>query len=164
MSYHWNIGLPGIPGPPGPGGPKGDRGDAGDQGLPGMGMEGPMGPRGAPGPVGPAGVGEQGPQGQRGAPGKQGMILSFCSFIVFNIWRISCYISSHVLFFNYVISGKRGVAGGPGPIGPPGYCQFCDALRRRANRGSQKKGWYHTYISTQSEAFNATNNTAWRCM
>ena len=104
-----------------------------------MGMEGPMGPRGAPGPVGPAGVGEQGPQGQRGAPGKQGMILYIilqCSLYLENIYTIS----SHELIFNYLTSGKRGVPGGPGPIGPPGYCQFCDALRRRANRGSQKKG------------------------
>ena len=98
-----------------------------------------MGPRGSPGPVGPAGVGEQGPQGQRGAPGKQGIILQCCAFIALNALD-SYKISSNVLIFNYVISGKRGVAGGPGPIGPPGYCQFCDALRRRANRGSQKKG------------------------
>ena len=44
------------------------------------------------------------------------------------------------LFTTVIVLGKRGVSGGPGPIGPPGYCQFCDALRRRANRGSQKKG------------------------
>ena len=53
-----------------------------------------------------------------------------------------------ILFLNYLrintgnisITGKRGVPGGPGPIGPPGYCQFCDALKQQVNRGSTKKG------------------------
>ena len=36
---------------------------------------------------------------------------------------------------------REGLPGGPGPIGPPGYCQFCDALALQANRGSNlKKG------------------------
>ncbi len=30
--------------------------------------------------------------------------------------------------------------GGPGPVGPPGYCQFCDALAAQANRQGTKKG------------------------
>ena len=37
-------------------------------------------------------------------------------------------------------AGKRGMVGGPGPVGPPGYCQFCDALAMQANRQSNKKG------------------------
>ena len=32
------------------------------------------------------------------------------------------------------------MVGGPGPVGPPGYCQFCEALRMQANSGGQKKG------------------------
>jgi hypothetical protein len=40
----------------------------------------------------------------------------------------------------YNSPGKRGMVGGPGPVGPPGYCQFCDALAMQANRQSSQKG------------------------
>ena len=58
------------------------------------------------------------------------------------MYHIYICIYIYVLVYADMIlfPGKRGVAGGPGPVGPPGYCQFCGALAMQANRGSQKKG------------------------
>lgn len=41
---------------------------------------------------------------------------------------------------NLYVAGKRGLPGGQGPIGPPGYCQFCEGLAAQANAQSNKKG------------------------
>ena len=51
--------------------------------------------------------------------------------------KINCNID---YYYSAIFPGLRGMVGGPGPVGPPGYCQFCEALQMQANRGSSKKG------------------------
>ena len=51
--------------------------------------------------------------------------------------------------FPHDFAGKRGLPGGPGPIGPPGYCRFCDALAQQANR--QSSNWLKAKDSKSEE-------------